>query len=348
MFTFLLTNVITVLVNVISILVLQSLLPIAFYTLLERRVMAAVQRRKGPNAVGIWGSLQPLADGLKVMVKEGVTPRFASGILYFVAPNLSLIVALTCWALLPVGNNASPFDNDIGLIILLACSGVGIYGLILAGWASYSKYAFMGALRSIAQAVSYEVVLLLTIFPLILFTGSFSLVHLVEVQARGGWFVFSCLPLAMIFFVIMLAETNRTPFDLPEAEAELVSGFNVEYSSIMFAMFFLAEYGSMLIMSTLFSILFLGGWANGTFLFVIKIVAVAYSFVFVRALLPRYRYDQLMFLCWRVFLPLVLGFYIYTLGLVSITGATSVKADSLWHTYMLNTRPLVSLYFTAK
>lgn len=339
------SSIISGLVFTISVLLLQSLLPIAYYTLLERRVMAAVQRRKGPNAVGMWGVLQPLADGLKVMVKEGVTPRFASEALYFVAPLLALVVAFVCWGMLPVGTSLPNFDSDSGLVIFLALSSISVYGLMIAGWASYSKYAFMGALRSVAQMVSYEVILVLALFPAILYTGSFSFLSIVEAQARCGWFLFSCLPAALIFYVVILAETNRTPFDLPEAEAELVSGFNVEYSSIMFAMFFLAEYGSMLVMSTLFSIVFLGGWSNGIFFFVLKVVFVAYSLVFVRSLLPRYRYDQLMFLCWRTFLPLVLGFYIFTLGVCIYFNAAPYSADELFFTYLADTRPAFRLYF---
>lgn len=329
----------------VSTLVLQTLLPVAFFTLLERRLMSLVQRRLGPNAIGLYGVLQPIADGVKLMIKEGITPRFASKALFFAAPTLSLVVAFTCWLIIPLSSTSFAFESDISLISFLAFSSVSVYGLVLAGWASYSRYALMGALRAIAQLVSYEVVLTLTLFPVILYSGSFSFLSIVQVQAESCWFVFPCLPAAMMFYIIVLAETNRTPFDLPEAEAELVSGFNVEYSSIMFALFFLAEYSNMLLMSTLFCLLFLGGWSEGAVVFVLKIVATAYSLVLVRALVPRYRYDQLMFLCWRTFLPLALGFYVFVLGVCIAFDAAPYNVEQLYSIWVGETRPWMVTYF---
>lgn len=301
--------------------------PVAFFTLAERRIMAAVQRRVGPNVVGIWGALQPVADGVKLMTKETVVPRRAFFSLYYIAPVLAMSVSYVCWFLLPF-SYFSDFETDFGLFALFGVSGLSSYGVVIAGWASYSRYAIIGSLRAVAQLISYEVVLLLMVFPIVLFSGSYRLSDIVYVQEIGTWFIFSCLPCALMFFVIVLAETNRTPFDLPEAEAELVSGFNVEYSSMLFAMFSLAEYNSMLLMSSVFSILFLGGWSD-SFL-VLKIILVALSFIFVRALLPRYRYDQLMALCWRTFLPLGLGYLLFICGFLILTGASFYSAEALY------------------
>lgn len=224
-----------------------------------------------------------------------------------------------------------------------------MYSVLLAGWASYSKYAIMGALRAVAQLISYEVVLLLMLFPPALLAGTMSLAGIVEAQSYQGWYVFTCLPTAMMFYVIMLAETNRTPFDLPEAEAELVSGFNVEYSSITFAFFFLAEYCNMILMATLFTTIFLGGWSDSLFLFTLKIILICYSFVFVRALLPRFRYDQLISLCWEVYLPLGLGFATLALGITSsISFSTPVPYSILLEYTHQETLPYINAYFTPK
>lgn len=315
---------------VVSLLVVAffcGVIPVAFYTLLERRVMAAVQRRVGPNVVGFWGVLQPVADGVKLMAKEHVMPRQASSILYYLAPVISISISYVCWFFIPL-DYFSDFETEFGVFVLFAISALSSYGVILAGWASYSRYAVMGALRAIAQLISYEVVLLLMVFPVTVLSGSYRLSDIVYSQDCGTWFIFSCFPAAVMFYVIILAETNRTPFDLPEAEAELVSGFNVEYSSMLFAMFSLAEYNSMLVMSVIFSTLFLGGWSDG--FFVLKVVSTASSLVFVRALLPRYRYDQLMALCWRSFLPLGLGFLLFICGFVHATSSAPCCAETLF------------------
>lgn len=310
-------------VSLVAVAFLCGVIPVAFYTLMERRVMAAVQRRVGPNVVGFWGVLQPVADGVKLMAKEHVMPRQASVALYYLAPVISISISYVTWFYMPLGI-FSDFETEFGVFVLFAISALSSYGVVLAGWASYSRYAVMGALRAIAQLISYEVVLLLMVFPVAIFSGSYRLGDIVAVQGIGAWFIFTCLPAAAMFYVIILAETNRTPFDLPEAEAELVSGFNVEYSSMLFAMFSLAEYNSMLVMSSVFSILFLGGWSDSFFTF--KVILVAVSLVFVRALLPRYRYDQLMALCWRVFLPAGLGFLLFVCGWACATEAFIVDA----------------------
>lgn len=301
---------------IILLSLLGTLMSVAYYTLFERKVLAAMQRRRGPNIVGVFGLLQPLADGLKLIAKEGIVPTLSIVTVYLLAPCISLVVSFLGWSVLPIfNNNVLGISSDLDILLFFCLTAFGSYGVILAGWSSFSRYAVMGALRAIAQLISYEVIFLLAMFPLVLYVGSFSFYEFNLVQEESVWLVLPCLPSALIFYILMLAETNRTPFDLPEAEAELVSGFNVEYSSVLFAMFSLAEYNSMLLMSTLYVILFLGGWSNGIFLFLIKVTVVAFSIVKVRAALPRYRYDQLMFLCWYIFLPISLGVFIFSFGL---------------------------------
>lgn len=294
---------------------LGTLMSVAYYTLFERKVLAAMQRRRGPNIVGIFGLLQPLADGLKLIAKEGIIPMLSIVTVYLLSPCISVVISFWGWSILPIfNNNVISIGNDLDILLFFCLTAFGSYGVILAGWSSFSRYAVMGALRAIAQLISYEVIFLLAMFPLILYVGSFSFYEFNLVQNESVWLIIPCLPNALIFYILMLAETNRTPFDLPEAEAELVSGFNVEYSSILFAMFSLAEYNSMLMMSTLFVILFLGGWSNGIFIFLFKIIILAFSIVKTRAALPRYRYDQLMFLCWYIFLPISLGLFVFSFG----------------------------------
>lgn len=295
---------------------LGTLVSVAYYTLFERKVLAAMQRRRGPNVVGIFGLLQPLADGLKLIAKEGVIPTMSIVSVYLIAPVIALVMSFLGWSVLPIfNNNVISISSDLDILLFFCLTAFGSYGVVLAGWSSFSRYAVMGALRAIAQLISYEVIFLLAMFPLVLFVGSFNFYEFNFVQANSTWLIFPCLPNALVFYILMLAETNRTPFDLPEAEAELVSGFNVEYSSVLFAMFSLAEYNSMLMMSTLFVILFLGGWSDGSFFFLCKVVFMAFSIVKVRAGLPRYRYDQLMFLCWYIFLPICLGSFTLAFGL---------------------------------
>jgi len=300
-------------------IIVPILLTVAFFTLFERKLMSSVQRRRGPNVVGFWGFLQPIADGLKLIIKEFITPRRAMPTVFVFSPLWTFAVSLTSWSILPFSylNNFS--DLTFGLLLLLVLSGLGVYGIILAGWSSSSHYALLGALRSAAQLISYEISFSLTILPVILWSNSLNLIDIINSQGLyyGIWYCFPFFPFVIIFFISILAETNRTPFDLPEAEAELVAGFNVEYSSTPFALFFLAEYSSILVMSCLFSILFFGGWYlpaflslfSSSFWLIVKTLIVCYFFVLVRAALPRYRYDQLMHICWQIFLPISFGFF---------------------------------------
>jgi len=303
--------------KVLSILV-PLLVGVAYFTLGERKLIASIQRRRGPNVIGYIGVLQPLADGLKLFVKESIFPSHANTLLFVLAPLWTFFLSLVVWAVVPFREGAVLCDIDLGILYLFAVSSLGVYGILTSGWASNSKYAFLGALRSAAQMVSYEVSLGFVLAALILSLGTFNLSQIVYAQ-QEVWLALPHLPLLGIFAVSALAETNRHPFDLPEAEAELVSGYNVEYSAIGFALFFLGEYANMLLMCALISLLFLGGW-----LYVglgVKICLWVIFFIWIRAALPRYRYDQLMRLGWKVFLPLSLGWLILTFGLLlSVNG----------------------------
>lgn len=295
------------------------LLCMAYLTLAERKVIAAMQLRKGPNIVGPFGLLQPLADGVKLMFKEVILPDGANRILFVLAPMLTFILALIGWAVIPFDENFVIADLNVGVLYLLAISSLGVYGIIISGWASNSKYAFLGAIRSAAQMVSYEVAIGFTIICVLLVTGTLNLREIV-LYDKSLAETLLLLPMALVFFISALAETNRHPFDLPEAEAELVSGYNVEYSSMTFALFFLGEYMNMILMSAMTVILFFGGWRvpfgleavpflamiPGVIWFALKVCASLFVFIWVRAALPRYRYDQLMRLGWKVFLPLTL------------------------------------------
>jgi len=303
-----LQHALTVLTVLVGILVC-----VAFYTLIERKVMAAMQRRKGPNVVGVWGLLQPLADGLKLILKEIIIPVSANQFLFVFAPVLTFVLGFLPWVFIPFHEGIIISDVYLSSLFVMAISSVGVYGVIISGWASNSKYAFLGGLRSTAQMISYEVALGFILVFIVIITGSFNFIDIIEYQIRTVWLCFPLAPLVWVFYCSMLAETNRVPFDLPEAEAELVAGYNTEYSSITFAMFFLAEYSNMLIMSALFVIYFLGGW-HIIFL-PIKLVLIAFTFVWVRATLPRYRYDQLMSIGWKIFLPFTLGFLIFIVSI---------------------------------
>lgn len=307
-------------------IVVPLLITVAYFTLVERKLMGSIQRRRGPNVVGYVGLLQPLADGLKLFVKETILPSNANTLLFIYAPILTFFLSLMGWAVIPLGENAVVADLDLGILYLLAVSSLGVYGIVISGWASNSKYAFLGALRSAAQMVSYEVALGFVIVSVALCAGSFRLTEIVNAQ-ESMWFCVPLFPLFIVFFISALAETNRHPFDLPEAEAELVSGYNVEYSAMGFALFFLGEYANMLLMSVLTSLLFLGGWlpifsfppfswVPGPIMLGLKIAFFVILFVWMRAALPRYRYDQLMNLGWKVFLPFVLGWLVFTLGIL--------------------------------
>lgn len=314
--------------NIIKILgiIVPLLIGVAYLTLAERKVMASMQRRKGPNVVGTFGLLQPLADGLKLLVKEPVLPSNANSILFAMAPILTFLLSLLSWAVIPFGYGIVLADLNVGLLYTFAISSLGVYGIILAGWSSNSKYAFLGALRSAAQMVSYEVSIGLILITILLCAGSLNITEIVMAQSKI-WYGIPLFPLLILFFISALAETNRAPFDLPEAEAELVAGYNVEYSSMGFALFFLGEYANMILMSTLCSLLFLGGWLPplnialfywipGGFWLGIKICFFLFLFIWVRAAFPRYRYDQLMRLGWKVFLPLSLAAVLFVAGIL--------------------------------
>ena len=306
---FLLNNLFSIVITVVLLL-----LCVAYLTLFERKVIGYMQLRKGPNVNGPWGLLQPLLDGVKLLLKEGTTPAKAEASIFWLAPMITFFLALIAWAVIPFSANGAIANLDVGILYLLAISSLGVYGVIIAGWSSGSKYPFFGAIRSSSQMISYEVSMGSIIICVLLLTGSLNLTDIVMAQ-QNMWFAIPLFPMFIIFFISTLAETNRHPFDLPEAEAELVAGFNVEYSSMGFAAFFLGEYANMILMSAITTILFLGGWLPpvaalgfipGALWMIIKIVLLLFVFVWVRAALPRYRYDQLMRLGWKVFLPISL------------------------------------------
>jgi len=310
----------------ILLIVLPLLGAVAYLTLMERKVIAAMQLRRGPNVVGPFGLLQPIADGLKLVLKEVIVPLKANKILFLAAPVITFVLALIAWAVIPFGPTLVLSDINVGVLYLLATSSLGVYGIIIAGWASNSKYAFLGSIRSSAQMISYEVSIGLIIINVILLTGSLNLSDIIYAQ-KDCWFVWPLFPMFILFFVSTLAETNRLPFDLPEAESELVAGYNVEYSSMPFGMFFLGEYANMILMSATASVLFLGGWLPpfhnaffdaipGLIWLALKVFFLLFCFIWVRATLPRYRYDQLMRLGWKVFLPFSLIWVVLTAAFV--------------------------------
>ena len=302
------------------------LIAVAYLTLAERKVIAAMQMRKGPNVVGPFGLLQPIADAVKLLTKEMIVPTGANKIIFLLAPMLTFILSLIGWAVVPFGYHMSLANINVGVLYLLATSSLGVYGIIMAGWSSNSKYAFLGAIRSSAQMISYEVSIGLVLITVLITAGSLNLSDIVMSQMHMPLAEqLLLLPMAVVFFISALAETNRLPFDLPEAEAELVAGYNVEYSSMAFALFFLGEYANMILISGMMSILFLGGWLPpfgmqaltfipGMIWFFLKIAAVLFVFLWVRASFPRYRYDQLMRLGWKVVLPLSLLWVIVVSG----------------------------------
>lgn len=305
------------------IVIVPLLISVAYFTLVERKVMGSIQQRKGPNVVGFLGLLQPIADAAKLIFKEAVIPTNANTFGFIFAPILTLFLSLLGWSVVPYSMKSFFANIDLGLLFLFAVSSLSVYGIILSGWASNSRYAFFGAIRSAGQMISYEVSLGLILVVALLCVGSLNLIQIVLFQ-QFVFFIIPFFPLFLMFLVSILAETNRAPFDLPEAESELVSGFNVEYSSMGFALFFLAEYGSMILMSVLTVIMFLGGWLSSPFLnFLIdplilslKIAVILFFYVWVRASFPRYRIDQLMRLCWKIFLPLALAFVIFVIGIL--------------------------------
>ncbi|NKB45045.1 MAG: NADH-quinone oxidoreductase subunit NuoH [Alphaproteobacteria bacterium] len=319
----------------IVIQILMFLVPIligvAYLTYAERKIISAMQMRIGPNVIGWFGLLQPFADALKLLTKETVLPTGASPVVFFLAPMITFSLAMLAWAVIPVNPGWVISDLNVGVLYLFAISSLGVYGVVMAGWASNSRYAFLGAMRSAAQMVSYEVSIGFIMITVLMTADTLNLSALVEAQAEPlfgflpGWYFIPHLPMFVVFFISVLAETNRHPFDLPEAESELVAGFMTEYSSMSFALFFLGEYANMIMMSGMVSILFLGGWLPpydvapwnlipGVVWFAAKIAFCLFIFIWVRATFPRYRYDQLMRLGWKVFLPLSLIWLALTAG----------------------------------
>lgn len=303
-------------------IIIPIMLSVAYLTLAERKVIGAMQQRRGPNVVGPFGLLQPIADGVKLFLKETVIPASANRGVFIAAPCITFILALVAWAVIPFDHQMVLADINVGILYLFAISSLGVYGILMAGWASNSRYAFLGAMRSAAQMVSYEVSMGFVIITVLLCVGSLNLSDIVMAQKGDygmfNWFVFPLFPMAVVFFISTLAETNRHPFDLPEAEAELVAGYNVEYSAMTFALFFLGEYANMILMSAMTAVLFLGGWlppvdtypldaVPGPIWLALKIAFCLFIFLWVRATFPRYRYDQLMRLGWKVFLPISLA-----------------------------------------
>jgi NADH-quinone oxidoreductase subunit H len=306
------------------------LIGVAYMTYAERKVLAAMQLRKGPNVVGPFGLLQPFADAIKMLTKETIIPSGANRVLFIMAPVLTFTLAMLAWAVIPVNDGWAIADINVGVLYLFAISSLGVYGIIIAGWASNSKYAFLGALRSAAQMVSYEVSMGFVLVTVLLCVGSLNLTDVVRAQTKV-WFFIPLFPMFIIFFISALAETNRAPFDLPEGESEIVAGFFVEYSSMSFGLFFLGEYANMILMSAMTSILFLGGWlpplslapftwVPGPIWMILKICACLFTFIWVRATFPRYRYDQLMRLGWKVFLPFSLFWLVLTAGVLMAFG----------------------------
>ena len=319
----LLSILIQLLLNLIDVLVilLPVLLAVAFMTIIERKQLAAHQRRVGPNTVGYYGILQPFSDALKLILKETVIPSQSNKTLFYLAPVATLIFSLLGWGIIPFGEGLTLFDFPLGILYTLALSSLGVYGILFAGWSANSKYAFLGSLRSTAAMISYELILSSAILIIILLTGSFNFTTIIESQ-QSVWFIIPLLPIFIIYFISILAETSRTPFDLQEAESELVAGFFTEHSSIIFVFFFLAEYASIVLFSCITAILFLGGYnmpniiVNDTFFNIqsiilgLKTCIFCFMFVWFRATLPRLRYDQLIDLCWLNLLPVCVAFII--------------------------------------
>jgi len=311
-------------------LLVPLLLGVAYATVAERKILAAIQLRKGPNTVGPWGMLQAFADAGKMLMKETIIPTGANRVLFVIAPMVTFVLAMIAWAVIPVNDGWAVANINVGILYLFAISSLGVYGIIIAGWASNSKYAFLGALRSAAQMVSYEVSIGFVIVSVLLCVGSLNLNDIVLAQ-RHIWFCIPLFPMFVVFFISALAETNRSPFDLPEGESEIVAGFFVEYSAMTFALFFLGEYANMFLMSALTTILFLGGWLSpiplppftwipGPLWFIAKILVCMFVFIWIRGTFPRFRYDQLMRLGWKVFLPLSLFWLVLTAGVLVATG----------------------------
>ncbi len=306
------------------------LVGMAYLTYAERKILGAIHLRRGPNVVGPFGLLQAFADAIKMLTKETIIPSGANRALFLLAPMITFALAMIAWAVIPTNNHWAVANINVGVLYLLAISSLGVYGILIAGWASNSKYAFMGAMRAAAQMVSYEVSIGFVLVCVLLCVGSLNLNDVVLAQ-RHVWFCLPLLPMFVIFFISGLAETNRAPFDLPEGETELVGGFMTEYSSMTFALFFLGEYTNMILMSAMTAVLFLGGWLApfgivpftwipGPIWLILKIMFVLFVFIWVRGTFPRFRYDQLMRLGWKIFLPISLGWMVLTAGFLTLTG----------------------------
>lgn len=310
MFYFIIEKLLFFLINIIFIL-----LCIALFTLIERKVMSSVQRRKGPNLTGLFGFLQPFADGLKLLIKEIIIPSNSNFFIFLLSPVITFFFTIFIFFMIPFLPGYVVLDSPFSIILLLAVSSLSVHGIIFSGWSSNSKYAFLGSIRSASQMISYEICMSTIFLSIVLISGSYSLVEIVNSQ-KDIWFVLPLFPIWVLFLIVSLAETNRAPFDLPEAEAELVAGYNVEYSSILFAMFFLAEYGNILIISSISTIFFFGGWNNllflfnNYFIFSIKVSLNVLFFLLVRSAFPRYRYDHLMKLGWKNLIPISFFFII--------------------------------------
>ena len=309
------------------VLLVPLLIGVAYLTYAERKVLAAIQLRKGPNVVGPFGLLQPFADAIKMLFKETIIPTGANRILFLLAPMLTFALAMIAWAVVPVNDGWAIADINVGVLYLFAVSSLGVYGIIIAGWASNSKYPFLGAMRSAAQMVSYEVSMGFIIVTVLVCAGSLRLNDIVTAQTHL-WYCVPLFPMFVMFFISTLAETNRSPFDIPEGESEIVAGFFVEYSSMSFGLFFLGEYANMILMSSMTTILFLGGWlapfgilqSLGPLWFIAKVAVVLFGFIWVRATMPRFRYDQLMRLGWKVFLPGSLAYLVIVAGVMMAMG----------------------------
>lgn len=307
----------------ILIVVIPLIVAVAYLTYFERKVIGAIQMRQGPMVTGPFGLLQPIADAVKLMFKEPIIPALASKPVFVAAPMITFVLAIIGWAVIPFSEEGAIANINVGVLYLLATSSLGVYGIIMSGWASNSKYAFLGAIRSSAQMISYEISMGLVIVTILLAVGSMDLTDIVLSGQNFPWYLDLLLfPMAVVFFISILAETNRLPFDLPEAESELVAGYNVEYSSIAFALFFLGEYANMILTSTMLVVLFMGGWfppfgikflsfVPGIIWFALKVAFILFCFLWVRGTFPRYRYDQLMRLGWKILLPFSLFYVVF-------------------------------------
>ena len=312
------------------ILIIGLLITVAFFTLAERKILGVVQYRRGPNVIGVYGLLQPLSDGLKLLIKEPLIPSTADKFIFLIAPLITFLFSLINWIVIPFSFYSFIAEISFSSLYILAGSALGIYGILMSGWSSNSKYALLGSLRSAAQMVSYELPIGLILNILVCIVGSFNVNAIIYFQEKSGWFIYFFPLLFLSFFICIVAETNRHPFDLPEAETELVSGYNVEYGAMSFALFSLGEYSNILLMSSFSILLFLGGWLPplkilffipSIFLFNIKIMGFIIIFVLLRAGLPRYRYDQLMELGWKILLPILFAFFIFNYSILFILNA---------------------------